>query len=680
VVPGETSPAVTLLQNTPGFKQSGTKTDAAVRLLYQHRRLVATLIYGLVAAAAFRLAFMLRFDFNEPPEMLVLVQAALPALVAVRLLIDTLFGLGNSRWRFAGTHDVYQLLAASVVGTAVFFLLSWGLQLVPQVPRSVLVIECILSSYGTAGVWLVYRTLVERVRRFRHSTNGSTKRVLIVGAGEAGSLLAREMVRTPTGYRPLGFIDDDRNKLNTRVHGLPVLGITAQIRAIAEREGAQEIVIAAPSASPADMRRIVELCRESHLDFKVLPGIATVLAGQVRLHYLRELRIEDLLGREPITLELPELYEDLRGRTVMITGAAGSIGAELSRQVAMHDPGLLVLVDQAETPLFYLEQELREKFPRLNATFAIADIVDRVCIDRLFSDFQPSSVYHAAAYKHVSMMQVNAREALRNNVLGTWIVGVAAGRHAVEKFVLVSSDKAVRPSNVMGASKRLAEIATLELQRRFPSTTFNAVRFGNVLGSNGSVIPIFQRQLDEGKPLTVTDPNCTRYFMTIPEAVHLILQATLLRDMKGRIAMLEMGEPMRILELAKTMLRLFGGPERSGPGIVFTGLRSGEKLHEELLDSEEETVPTTVPKVRLVVPAANAPSLVPRWLEQMELWLDKVDDSEIVEFLRAVFPTIEVSSANGRLKVNLLGSTVVRSEEPLTAVLRDTPIKPVSLG
>ena len=618
------------------------KAEKSANLLHRHRHLLATLVYGLVAAGSLKLAFALRFDFNEPPDMRLLFTAVWPALVAVRLLVNALFGLASTRWRFASTSDVFQLLAATTVGSVIFFGLSWGLGAIPQVSRSVLLLEWVLSSYATAGIWLSYRTVLERMRLLRHGHNGGSKRVLVVGAGEAGSLLVREMTRAPTGFRPVGFIDDDLTKLKTRVHGVPVLGRTTDIRDIAQRENIQEIVIAAPSATATELRHIVEHCRETQLHFKVLPGVQSVLAGTVELNSLRDLRIEDLLGREPIALELPELYEDLRGRTVLITGAAGSIGAELTRQIAMHDPAAMVLFDQAETPLFYLEQELREKFPRLEFHVVVGDITDAERMDRLFSVLRPSSVYHAAAYKHVSMMQINARESIRNNVLGTWIVGDAAGRYKAEKFVLVSTDKAVRPRSVMGATKRLAELATLELQRRFPVTMYTAVRFGNVLGSNGSVIPIFQKQLEEGKPLTVTDPECTRYFMTIPEAVHLILQATLLPSMQGRIAMLEMGEPVRILDLAKNMLRLFGGRNGSSSEIVFTGLRSGEKLHEELTDAEEETVPTDVGKVRLVLPASPPPSVVARWFDHLAEWIRDEHDLEIIAFLRAVFPTLEL--------------------------------------
>jgi FlaA1/EpsC-like NDP-sugar epimerase len=416
-----------------------------------------------------------------------------------------------------------------------------------------------------------------------------------------------------------------------------------------------------PSASPAALRRIVSVCEATNLRFKVLPGVGSVLAGDVALNQVRDLRIEDLLGREPVQLEIPELYKDLHGRVVMVTGGAGSIGSELTEQIAMHDPGLLVVVDQAETPLFFLEHQIREKYPELRAVFVVGDVTDPVKVASLMAEFKPTAVYHAAAYKHVSMMQFNVREALRNNVLGTWLVGTAAAYYGAEKFVLVSTDKAVRPTSVMGASKRLAELAILELQRRYAGTAFTAVRFGNVLGSNGSVIPIFQRQLEENKPLTVTDASATRYFMTIPEAVHLILQAALLRESRGRIAMLEMGEPVKILDLAKAMLRLVG--RSMGPDSVqFTGLRHGEKLHEELTDAEEETVATEVAKVHLVLPATNPASLVARWFDHLSEWLVEEQEAEIIAFLKAVFPTVDIPAP------------VEPAREPLTV---SAPLRPV---
>jgi FlaA1/EpsC-like NDP-sugar epimerase len=416
-----------------------------------------------------------------------------------------------------------------------------------------------------------------------------------------------------------------------------VLGPIASLPVLASQVGAEELVIAIPSAGPTDIRRIIEQCEGTGLPFKVLPGISSVLAGKVNVGQLRALRIEDLLGREPVSLELPELLDELSGESVLITGAAGSIGAELARQVALHSPALLVLLDQAETPLFYLERELGRDHPETRIVALVGNVVDESFITRVFNEYAPSRVYHAAAYKHVPMMQPAPREALRNNVLGTWIVGEAAARCGAGKFVLVSTDKAVRPTSVMGASKRLAEVAVLSLQARHPGTTYSAVRFGNVLGSNGSVIPIFQQQIADGVPLTVTHPDMTRYFMTIPEAVQLILQASLLPEMRGAVAMLEMGEPVKIVDLARNLLRL-SGRAVTADCIVFTGTRPGEKMHEELWDPDEATVQTSIPKVRIVQPTDLSISDIRQCLTEWEQRYFEEGDGAVVDALSSLFP------------------------------------------
>lgn len=576
----------------------------AYRWLSRRRRGVALVTYGTVAAASYLLALLFRFDLAWPEPYGRLFLFTLPGLVVTRMGFAWAFRLAAVRWRFVGTGDVLRLLIAVATGTAVFLMLM-GLGLVPRMPASVLGIEALLTSYLTAGVWVSYRAAFERVRRRRSGADGHERRALIVGAGEAGNLLAHEMNRFPTGYRPIAFVDDDPVKWGSSVQGVRVLGGSRDLAAIVSAARAEEVILAVPSAQPVDVRRLVLLCEELHKPFRILPGIKEVLAGDVRLAQLREVRIQDLLGREPIQLELPELAADLQGQAVLITGAAGSIGSELARQVALHQPGCLVLLDQAETELFYLELELRDRHPDLTIAAVVGDVVRAPTVEDVFREYAPGRVFHAAAYKHVPMMETNAAEAVRNNVIGTWRLASAAGRYGTERFVLVSTDKAVRPSSVMGATKRLAELVTLDLQRCHPETAFAAVRFGNVLGSNGSVIPIFMRQLEAGRPLTVTHADATRYFMTIPEAVQLILQASLLPELRGHIAMLEMGDPVRIVDLARNLIRLSTPRLSAREQIVYTGLRPGEKLHEELIAPDEDTMDTLIPKVRLVVPGQS---------------------------------------------------------------------------
>lgn len=608
---------------------------------YSFRRPVAFTLYGAVVVIAYWTSFQVRFDFAVPPGYVPVFWGSLFLLVALRIVVDMVFRISTGRWRFVGTKDVQRLVLATAVGSVAFFAVTRSHAFTPSVPRSVLLAEFVLTTFLTAGLWITYRRAYEVVRHARSGVNGSQKRALIVGAGEAGNLLAREMSRMPTGYRPIGFVDDDATRWGLRLQGLPVFGSVANLKEIARAEGTDELIIAVPSASPAELRRIVATCERTSLPFKVLPGIAEVLAGNVQLNQLREVRIEDLLGREPIQLTLPELAADLAGSSVLITGAAGSIGAELSRQVALHRPAKLVLFDQAETDLFYLELELREKHPGLRMVPVVGDIVEAGAMEQVFREHGPDRIFHAAAYKHVPMMQCNPLEAVRNNVIGTWRVADAAGRHGAEKFVLISTDKAVRPVSIMGATKRLAELVVLELQGLYHDTTYAAVRFGNVLGSSGSVIPIFKRQLAAGKPLTVTHPEATRYFMTIPEAVQLILQASLLAEVRGSIAMLEMGEPIRIADLAANLLELSGVRRSRGDHrIVYTGLRPGERLHEQLVAPNEETLPTANPKVRLVrtpVLASGLAECVERWGEVFE---GRDGHEKVLESIAELFPEV----------------------------------------
>jgi FlaA1/EpsC-like NDP-sugar epimerase len=610
---------------------------------YSYRRTVAYALYEVIVVCAYAIAFLLRFDFSWRPGYLLVFGLTLMPLLAVRLVCVLVFRLSTGRWRFIGARDVLRLARATTVGSLLFAVLMWLLPLSPAVPRSVVIMEWLFTTGLTAALWTLYRTAYEQVRHHLSGFNGNATRVLIIGAGEAGNLLAREMLRYPTGYRPIGFVDDDPRKWGMLLRGVEVIGATKDLVAIAKAERAGEIIIAVPSAPPPEMRRIVECCDSTGLPFKVLPGIAQVLAGDVRINQLRDVRIEDLLGREPVQLTLPELAADLRGRRVLITGAAGSIGSELARQIALHGPGSLVLFDQAETDLFYVEMELREKHPDLTLVPVIGDIVDPEAVERVFRECRPERVYHAAAYKHVPMMECNPREAIRNNVIGTWRVADAAGRHGTKKFVLVSTDKAVMAISVMGATKRLAELLVLELQERYERTVFSAVRFGNVLGSNGSVIPIFKRQLESGRPLTVTDPKATRYFMTIQEAVQLILQASLLPEVRGNIAMLEMGEPVCIADLANNLLHLAGLNNSDGSRIVYTGLRPGERLHEQLLALDEHTRPTAIPKVRLVFANGNCGGAVCKRLEEWERAFRNGGDDEVLESLKALFPGLDKS-------------------------------------
>jgi len=596
---------------------------------------------AVVATVAYVTAYLLRFEFAVPANYVEIMLRTLPALLLFRLISAYVLRVSRGRWRYVGIRDITRLLLATLAGSACFFFYVRVLT-ESSVPLSVIALEANLTLMSMSGIWMTYRAMFERHRRLHAHGDEPVRRVLIIGAGEAGNAMAREMIRFPTGYWPIGFVDDDASKWGTRMQGRAVLGATYHLRTIAAETRAEALLVAVPSAAPHQLRRIISRCEDTGLPVKILPGIREVLAGDTMMRHVRDVRIEDLLGRDPIQLELPEIAADLTGKSVLITGAAGSIGSELARQVARYHPQTLILLDQAETDLFYLEQELLENLECATPVAVVADVTDAPALERIFRRYAPDRVFHAAAYKHVPMMEANPAEAVRNNVIGTLRVAEAAARYGCGGFVLVSTDKAVRPANVMGATKRVAELVVLELQQKYPRTKFCAVRFGNVLGSQGSVVPIFRRQIEEGKPLTVTHPEATRYFMTIPEAVQLILQASVLPEVRGQIAMLDMGEPVRIVELAENMLRLSGSvsAEEVSSRIVFTGLRPGEKLHEELAAPDEEEVATSIAKVHLVRHAATSSRRLISEVKRWDAAFQDGDDSGPIAALRALFPNV----------------------------------------
>ncbi len=612
-----------------------------LRFARGHRRLVASVVFGIVATGSLTLAYLARFEFEASAFVGWGFAQAVAVLVAIRLGVNYAFRLGIGRWRYAGTHDFLRLLAATTVGSAFFLALTVGLTWLPSVPRSVVLLEWVFSGYATGGVWVLYRLAYESLV-VRQATD--RRRVLVVGAGEAGQSMVHQMLRSRIGYVPVAIVDDDPFKWGTLVHGVEVVGATKDIAEIAESCAADEIVISIPSAGAEDLRRILESCESVSLPIKILPGVDEVLGGQASLTQLREIQVEDLLGRDPVRLELPELAQAMSGTAVLVTGAAGSIGSELARQIAVNSPRCLVLYDQAETPLFYLELELKELAPDVEVVPVVASITDADAFERVIERYSPTMVFHAAAYKHVPMMEHNPRSAALTNVVGTHIVGRLAAEGGAKTVVLVSTDKSVAPSNVMGASKQVAERVILSLQARYPDTAFGAVRFGNVLGSNGSVIPLFRQQLERGEPLTVTHEDATRYFMTIPEAAQLILKASLLRSFQGHVAMLDMGEPVRILDLARDLIRLSGQPFRLGENVVITGLRPGEKLHEELSAPEEKVHATEEGRVFLVETPPGFSDLP----YELDRALASADLRGVLDFLAAEFPDVVGRDIAGR--------------------------------
>lgn len=606
--------------------------------LARFRRAIALLVYAVLIFLSTGLAAAFTEDLDLTSVVWGDVGILSCSLILVRIPLYRKTRLGVGRWRFVGMGEVVRLTGTTALGSVLVGVLGVALPVLDPRP-AVMILECVLAVVLIGGTWIGYRLLFELTQRVEWSRNGkheSPRRILVAGAGEAGGMIVHQMMRSGR-QNIVGYVDDDPLRWGTAIHGKEVIGATEDLPSIVRHHRVDELLIAIPSADPGDLRRIVAICADLDIEFRVLPGLEEVLQGSVSLDQVREIRIEDLLGRDPVRLELPELDADLNGKTVLITGAAGSIGSELARQVLLHRPDTLLLLDQAESPLYFVERELRSIDSQTEIVPIIADILDRQEIRRLFEEWGPDRVFHAAAYKHVPMMECNVRQAVRNNVLGTWRVAEAAAEFGSERLLLVSTDKAVNPSSVMGATKRVAELLVLAFAREHPETEWHAVRFGNVLGSAGSVIPVFQKQLENGEPLTVTHEEVSRFFMTIPEAVQLVLQSSLLPEARGRIAMLEMGEPVKILDLAREMLRLSGRREGVDAEIRFTGLRPGEKLHEELVLPEENPQETSVPRIHVLSNGITGEALSEVNRRAFSLWQDvrTMNDDELREWLRS---------------------------------------------
>lgn len=564
-----------------------------------YRRPVVLGIYALVTAAAYCTAFLLRFDFQVPAKYWQAFGATLPILLLVRSVMLAGMGVDRGSWRYAGMRDVVKLAWAATLSALVFVVALFMTHLLDGLPRSVLLLEWLLFFLLAGGARFAVRCLHEGQFPNRPAMG---RRTIAIGAGEAAERLLRESFReNGAGLSFVGLLDDSPETHGLQVHGVPVLGSVDQVSHFAKTYRVELLVIAIPSATGEQVRRIVKLCTDASVEFKILPSLRDLIDGRAEIGQLRTVSIEDLLGRAPINLELEHVKRDIADTTVLVTGAAGSIGAELGRQIATFSPRRLILVDQAESPLYFTHLELTKASPALDVIPIIGDVTDAKRMEEVFATYRPDYVFHAAAYKHVPLCEGNLAEAVRNNAIGTLQVADCAARHNAQRFVLISTDKAVNPSSIMGASKRLAERIVLAWPSLSASgTDFRAVRFGNVLGSEGSVIPLFKKQLALGGPLTVTHPEVRRYFMSIPEAVQLVLQAAVLPDAARRITMLEMGEPIRILDLAEQLIRLSGLVPYRDIRIVFTGLRPGEKMFEELTTLLESSAPTLVEKIRIV--------------------------------------------------------------------------------
>ncbi len=528
-------------------------------------------------------ALLLRFEFTLPEEYLKVYQGNALFMTLLILLVYKIFQLYSSLWRYASVDELVNIVLANTVG-AVLARILVGLT-GDILPRSFYIIFFMLVMAGTGGVRFLYRYF-RRIRTMDMAGLLDKKRVVIVGAGEAGNTVVREMLCNPLVRSfPVGFFDDDPHKLNKTIHGVKVLGGRKDIIDITERESIDEIILAMPTIDTSEKKKIIDICKETGCKLRTLPGVYELIDGKVSVSYLRDVNVEELLGREPVKADIDEMCEYIMEKTILVTGGAGSIGSELCRQIAKYRPERIVIAEINENASYELQREMENTCPDLKLSIHIASVRDKRRMEELFKTYRPQKVFHAAAHKHVPLMETDPIEAVKNNVFGTLNMVELSHKYHVKKFVMISTDKAVNPTNVMGATKRIAE-KIIQAMNKESDTEFVAVRFGNVLGSNGSVIPLFKRQIAQGGPVTVTHPDITRYFMTIPEAVSLVLQAGAMAR-GGEIFVLDMGGPVKILDLANDLIRLSGYEPEVDIKIEFTGLRPGEKLYEELLMDEE---------------------------------------------------------------------------------------------
>ena len=608
-------------------------------------RSISTLIYRwrivlhdmLVIPIAWFGAYWLRYNLEAIPEQFLLSAVyTLPVVVSVQVVTNIFIGVHRGEWRFVSLPDLSLIFKSVLVGTTgIAFTLFLVAERLMFVPRSVFILYALILGLLMCGSRLLYRLFKDR-----HFSTRSGRKVLILGAGTAGEQLLRDFRRNhPDRYNVVAFLDDDPQKIGRQIHRVPIVASPDVLQDLIYRWDIDLILIAMPSANDEQMQRLVGLCEPTGVEFKTLPGAHELVSGRIELSDMREVRIDDLLGRDPVSLDWHRIKDSLCDKTVLLTGAGGSIGSELCRQLASVCSAHLVLFDQSEYNLYQIEEELKERFPEVTITPVLGDVCDEYALNYIFEKYQPSAVFHAAAYKHVPLLEGQVREAIKNNALGTRMIADLAHQHKVEKFVLISTDKAVNPSSLMGACKRVAEIYCQQLAA-ISATNFITVRFGNVLGSAGSVVPKFQKQIKAGGPVTVTHPEMTRYFMTISEAAQLILEASAMGE-DGRIYVLDMGQPVLISELAEQLIRLSGKEPHTDIKIEYTGLRKGEKLYEELFHTDEDIKSTEFKKIHLAQTRKVDAELVNQVFDKLN---DKLNsyDSSLSECIQALVPEYRI--------------------------------------
>ena len=606
-----------------------------VNTLITKRRLLVFCVDLILISLAFTLSFLLRFDFRVPSDILNLYQQGLVVVLLTKPLVFLVSGLYRNIWRYASLQDGIEILKVVTVSSIITAFLVFYLRHFAPYPRSIFILDWFLllgMVVASRLVWRVYRETVIMPRR-----NLSGKRTLIVGAGEAGSLLLKEIRRQQdSAFQVVGFVDDAPQKAGMKLHGIDVLGTTKQLATLINAHLIEDVIIAIPTAAGNAMRDIIKSCEHCKVRFKTLPAISDIIEGKISVSQIKDVDICDLLGRDPVELNQRAIRNYLEGKRILVTGAAGSIGSEICRQVARFSPAKLIVLDSAETPLYQIEKELSESYPDMRLAPVLADIRQAARLDYVFEAFAPEVVFHAAAYKHVPMIEYNPVEAVTNNIMGTRLLAEKANSFGVQNFVMISTDKAVNPTNVMGASKRAAELFVQALSRQ-STTNFTTVRFGNVLGSSGSVIPLFKEQIASGGPVTVTHPDVIRYFMTIPEASQLVLQAGCIGN-GGEIFVLDMGKPVKIVDLAEELISLSGLTPHEDIEIVFTGLRPGEKLYEELLVAGEGVKPTAHQKIKVLESVEYDLKVVTAAVDKLAQSAACADIREVMDSLKQLVP------------------------------------------